>query len=218
VNPVVANEKLIRKFDKQAGLYESRRRSLTEKDWRETLIRCAEGRVLELSVGAGANFPFYRKDVEVVAVDFSSEMLAKAKQGAAEHGIQASFLLSDVESLSFPEHSFDTIVSTLSFCGYEHPDRVLRTIQTWCKPGGQLLMMEHGLSSVKAFNPLQRLVDPVFKLIVGCHQNRDIVKLVTEAGVKINSIERHTMGMVYLMWASPGNYASNPSFISGEGI
>lgn len=118
-------EKLIRKFDKQAKIYEMRRRKQSEKKWREKLIRCAKGRVLEVGVGAGANFHFYPKDVEVTAVDFSKEMLSRAKEAAAESGIQAEFTLSDVESLSFPDDSFDTIVSTLTFCGYEDPHRVL---------------------------------------------------------------------------------------------
>jgi ubiquinone/menaquinone biosynthesis C-methylase UbiE len=55
------NEKLIRKFDKQAKVYELRRKKRSEKKWREKLIICAKGRVLEVGVGAGANFLFIPK-------------------------------------------------------------------------------------------------------------------------------------------------------------
>jgi len=199
----VNTEKLIRKYDKQARTYEMRRRNRTERAWRERLIRCAEGRVLELSVGAGANFPFYPKEAEVVAVDFSGEMLAKAREGAAENGIRASFIRSDVESLSFPDDSFDTIVSTLSFCGYENPDLVLHRMQRWCKPGGRLLFMEHGISSNRLVGLLQKIADPLFKAAVGCHLKRDIVRMLEHSRANIGQMERHMMGAVYLVWAAP---------------
>lgn len=199
----MSTEKLIRKFDKQAKIYEMRRRKQSEKKWREKLIRCAKGHVLEVGVGAGANFHFYPKDVEVTAVDFSKEMLSRAKEAAAESGIQAEFTLSDVESLSFPDDSFDTIVSTLTFCGYEDPHRVLSNIQKWCKPGGQILLMEHGISSYRFVDRIQKMVDPLFKKMVGCHLKRDILQILEITNLNINKVERHMLGAVYLVWAAP---------------
>ncbi|WP_233531188.1 class I SAM-dependent methyltransferase [Paenibacillus alkalitolerans] len=113
------NEKLIQKFDKQAKVYEMRRRKQSEKKWREKLIRSARGTVLEVGVGAGANFQFYSQDVEVTAVDFSKEMLSKAEEAVVESGVRAKFIHSDIESLSFPDDAFDTVVSTLTLCGYQ---------------------------------------------------------------------------------------------------
>lgn len=199
----MGKEKLIRKFDKQARIYESRRKKQSEKEWREKLIRCAQGRVLELSVGAGANFPFYPKEVEVTAVDFSREMLTKAKQGAAENEINANFILSDVESLSFPDGSFDTIVSTLSFCGYEDPYSVSSKIHKWCKPDGQILLMEHGISSNRFVGQIQKMMDPMFKKIVGCHLKRDMLEILKKTNLNIRKIERHMLGAIYLVWAAP---------------
>jgi len=72
-------ETLIRKFDKQAAMYDNKRRRLELGAYRRRLLHVAEGRVLELGVGAGANFPFYAPDVELTAVDFSPAMLAAAK-------------------------------------------------------------------------------------------------------------------------------------------
>lgn len=113
-------DKIIRTFDKQAKIYEKRRRKRSERKWREKLLSHAKGKVLEVAVGAGANFHFYPQEVEVTAVDFSEGMLKKAKEAAIEEGIEAHFILSDVESLSFEDNSFDTVISTLSLCGYEY--------------------------------------------------------------------------------------------------
>jgi ubiquinone/menaquinone biosynthesis C-methylase UbiE len=198
----LSNEKLIRKFDKQARMYEARRKKLTERVWREKLISCAKGRVLEVAVGAGANFHYYPKGIELTAVDFSPEMLNKARTAAADYGMHAEFQLSDVESLSFPDNSFDTIVSTLSFCGYEDPGKVLDAFQKWCKPDGQILLMEHGISSNRLIGGMQTLVDPLFKKVVGCHFNRDIIQIL-QSKLQINRIEHYMFSAVHLVWATP---------------
>lgn len=196
-------EKLIHKFDKQSKMYERRRKHKTEQKWRKTLIGSAKGKVLEVAVGAGANFHFYPKDVEVTAVDFSSEMLSKAKESASENGVRATFIQSDIESLSYPENSFDTIVSTLSFCGYENPISVLESFNTWCKPDGQILLMEHGLSSNRLLLATQKILDPVFLQVIGCHLDRDMVEVLAQSKVRVQRLERYMFNTVHLVWASP---------------
>lgn len=196
-------EKLIRKFDKQSNIYEMRRKKQSERRWRSTLLGSAKGKVLEIAVGAGANFHFYPKDVEVTAVDFSSEMLSKAKVSAAESGIRASFVQSDIELLSFPENSFDTIVSTLSFCGYDNPVQVLKSLNSFCKPGGQILLMEHGLSLNRWISRTQKLVEPIFNRVVGCHLDRDIMDILGQSKVSVHRVERYICNTIHLVWASP---------------
>ncbi|MFK7696804.1 class I SAM-dependent methyltransferase [Paenibacillus sp. HJGM_3] len=202
----MSQDKLIRKFDKQASIYEARRRQRTEREWREKLIRNAKGRVLEVAVGAGANFHYYPKGVDLTAVDFSPEMLNKAKTAAAEYGIRAEFILSDIESLSFPDESFDTVVSTLSLCGYEDPSIVLEAFQRWCKRDGQILLMEHGISSNPLIGGIQTLVNPLFKKVIGCHFNRDMVKILQQSKLKIEKIEHYMLGAVHLVWATPDKH------------
>ncbi|WP_152391866.1 class I SAM-dependent methyltransferase [Paenibacillus guangzhouensis] len=196
-------DKLIHKFDRQAGVYDRRRQKSSDRTWREPLVSCAYGKVLEISVGAGANFPFYPKDVEVTAVDFSNEMLLAAQRGAADHRLQVTFLQSDVESLAFPANTFDTIVSTLSFCGYENPLQVLASLKEWCKPNGQILLMEHGRSSSPIIRPLQHIINPMFRRMVGCHVNRDIMGMVQQAGLHIEREEHHWLDMIHRVWARP---------------
>jgi ubiquinone/menaquinone biosynthesis C-methylase UbiE len=199
----MSNEKLIRKFDKQARMYEVIRKKQSESEWREKLISCAKDRVLEVAVGAGANFHYYPKGIDLTAVDFSPEMLNKAKTAAVDYGIQAEFILSDVESLSFPDDSFDSIVSTLSFCGYEDPGFVTEAFHKWCKRDGQILLMEHGISTNRLIGGMQTLVDPLFKRAVGCHLNRDIIQILQQSKLQINKIEHFMFGAVHLVWATP---------------
>jgi ubiquinone/menaquinone biosynthesis C-methylase UbiE len=141
--------------------------------------------------------------VEVTAVDFSNQMLLRAQEAAADHRLRAEFIQADVESLSFPTDTFDTVVSTLSFCGYENPSSVLAMLTDWCKPDGQILMMEHGVSSRRIVRNIQNLINPMFRKMVGCHFNRDIMDMLQEADLKLERTEHHWMDMVHLVWARP---------------
>lgn len=198
----MSNAKLVRKFDKQSEMYEVRRKRLTEKEWRQKLIGGATGRILEVAVGAGANFPYYAAGAELTAADFSGGMLDKARIAAIDYGLRPTFIHAEVESLDFADRSFDTIVSTLSFCGYDDPLRVLDLFNRWCKPDGRILLMEHGISSNRIVGCIQKGINPLFRKAVGCNLDRDIVGIV-QSKLNIEKMEHHLIGAVHLIWAKP---------------
>ncbi|GGE23526.1 methyltransferase type 11 [Marinithermofilum abyssi] len=194
---------LIKKFDRQAPIYEKMRRKKRLSQWRSRLIGAARGKVLELAIGAGTNFPFYPSGVEVTAVDFSPEMIKRAKTAAQEYSLDVEFLRADVEELSFPPDSFDTVISTCSLCGYDDPVSVLNHMNRWCKKDGRILLMEHGISSNAALAAMQKMLDPVAYKVVGCHQKRDMMKMIEESGVIVDKAEHYMAGVVHLVWAQP---------------
>lgn len=196
-------QKLIRIFDKQATQYEKKREGPTQKRWRQRLLRHAKGEVLELAVGAGANFPFYPPEVKVTATDFSEAMLEKAKQAAKNHRIDGDFICSDIEEMDCSHQSFDTIVSTLSFCSYDKPLMVLEKINRWCKPNGQILLMEHGISTNLAVSAVQKALNPLLYRVYGCHYTRNMLGLIRESGITVDKVESHWLNMVHLIWARP---------------
>ncbi|AZS15760.1 class I SAM-dependent methyltransferase [Paenibacillus lutimineralis] len=195
-------QKLIRKFDKQSALYEENTRKRMLKEWRQHLIEGIYGDVLEIAVGTGANFPYYdMTSVRLTAADFSPMMLKRAAGIADELQMQVNFIESDIEKLQLPGQSFDGIVSTLSLCGYDDPVQVLRNIKRWCRPGGQIRLMEHGLGSNILLQSAQHVVNPIARKISGCHWNRDIVQMVKDSSLQIERMERHWGGMIHLIWA-----------------
>ena len=193
---------LVRKFNKQASIYERNSRQRTLGVWRSRLLQDVQGTVLEVAVGAGANFPYYNRDtVDLTAVDFSPEMLSSARRMAAELDLQVSFHEQDIETLELPESSFDCVVSTLSLCGYDDPLAVLNKMNRWCRPGGHIYLLEHGISHNKLLGITQHLANPAARRISGCHLNRDILGIVQASDVKMTKIERYYGGMVHLIWA-----------------
>ncbi|MFG1734692.1 class I SAM-dependent methyltransferase [Paenibacillus sp. 843] len=195
-------ESLIRKFNKQAAIYERNTRQRRLGKWRQRLLQDVEGNVLEVAVGAGANFPFYQRDkVNVTAVDFSPEMLNRARRMASELGIRANFLERDIETLELPERSYDCVVSTLSLCGYEDPVKALNKINRWAKPGGRVYLLEHGMSTNRFLGAMQHLINPAGRRISGCHFNRDMIHIANASELNIVKTERYWNGIVHLIWA-----------------
>lgn len=190
-------------FDKQARTYAGKREAALLVDWRGRLLKAAEGRVLELAVGAGANFSYYPPGVQVTAVDFSTAMLEHARRTAASSNLEVQFVCGDIESLALPEKSFDTVVSTLSLCAYDQPLAVLRQMRRWCRPGGRILLLEHGKSTNPPLALLQKAADPLLYRMLACHHTRDIGALAQEAGLQVERTERCWLGMGSLIWARP---------------
>ncbi|SFB11233.1 Ubiquinone/menaquinone biosynthesis C-methylase UbiE [Lentibacillus halodurans] len=197
-------EKLIKKYDKQVKIYENHRSNQKLAGWRNKLIKNAYGKVLEVGVGAGANFPYYnRNNIEITGVDFSSEMIKSAKRTASHFQVKAEFIQADINELVLEHNSFDCIVSTLSLCSYPDPIAALSKFNNWCHQDGIILLMEHGLSSNILLSFAQNVIDPLHTKISGCHCNRNINKIIEKSNLQVEYIESYWSDIIYLIWAKP---------------
>ncbi len=197
-------EKLIKKYDKQVKMHENKRTNQKFAGLRNKLIKRAYGKVLEVGVGAGANFSYYdRNNVEITGVDFSSEMIKSAKRTASNFQVKAEFVQEDIDELIIKPNSFDCIVSTLSLCSYPDPIKTLGKFNSWCHKDGAILLMEHGLSSNPLLSFAQKVIDPLHTKISGCHCNRNIDKIIGKSSLQVDQIERYWSDIIYLIRATP---------------
>src|SRR5882724_8880308 len=75
-----------------------RRKDLTK--YRRAAVAAARGRVLEIGVGSGLNFPLYGKQVEFVyGIDPSPRLLSIARRRAAASGIPVELLLGSATAI-----------------------------------------------------------------------------------------------------------------------
>ena len=115
--------------------------------YRREVVADANGRVLEVGVGSGLNFPHYDKRVEIVfGIDPSPRLLAIARRRAAGAGVRAEFLQGSAAAISLADNTIDTVVMTWTLCSIPDPLAALREMRRVLKPHGQLLFVEHGLS------------------------------------------------------------------------
>ncbi len=147
--------------------------------WRKQLWSMAQGpHILEVGVGTGKNFPLYPPDSRVTAIDFSPKMLEQARKKKERRNISVDLELMDVEALSYASNSFDTVIATFVFCSVPRPKKGLQELYRVCKPGGQVLLLEHVLSSNKVMAAMMNTVNPLVKSLVGANINRQTVKNV----------------------------------------
>lgn len=160
-------------------LLEAPMEGLFFKPWRARLWANATGHhILEVGVGTGKNFAYYPKDARITAIDFSPKMLKFAEQAKNKNNIQVDLALMDVQSLLYADNSFDTVVAAFVFCSVPLPIKGLKELYRVCKPGGQVLLLEHVISSKPFFARAMNTLNPIVVKLVGANINRNTVKNV----------------------------------------
>jgi methyltransferase OMS1 len=172
----------------------------------------AAGNVLEVGAGTGRNLSYYPAGVnEITLTDVSDQMLLQARKKVKQLKEDKSrFKLFVADALNMTEYykedAFDTVVDTFGLCSFDDPVEVLRELQRVCKPGGKILLLEHGRS--KTFEGLNNYLDRNAERHAknwGCVFNRDIDKLIEESGLKIEKLHRWHFGTTYYIVCRPGS-------------
>lgn len=149
------------------------------KSWRKKLWAQVEGyHILEVGVGTGKNFDYYPQDARITAIDFSGEMLKQAARKRDRKNTAVELELMDIQSLCFADNSFDTVICSFVFCSVPSAIKGLKELYRVCKPGGQVLLLEHVLSSNRLIAAVMNLLNPIVVRLVGANINRNTVKNV----------------------------------------
>ena len=72
-----------------------------------------------------------------------------------------------------------------------------------CKPGGKLLLLEHGLSDRNWLQTYQHWRAEAQAKPLGCCWTREPQQLMQKAGIHILSARRHLLGMFHEVVAEP---------------
>ncbi|MEM4302206.1 MAG: methyltransferase domain-containing protein, partial [Candidatus Caldarchaeum sp.] len=148
------------------------------------------GRVLEVGVGTGLNFPYYPKDAQITAIDLSDKMLECAHQHTARRDYSNLELLPmDAQALAFPHESFDFVVATFVFCSAPDPVLGLSELRRVCKRDGRIVLLEHMRPENPWLGKLFDLLNPLVVRLMGANINRRTVENVRRAGLEIERLE-----------------------------
>jgi ubiquinone/menaquinone biosynthesis C-methylase UbiE len=83
---------------------------------RPLLFQGLKGRVLDAGIGTGRNIQFYPRGAQVVGIDISPAMLARAERKRLSLGANVELHQMDVTHLTFEDQAFDAAVATFLFC------------------------------------------------------------------------------------------------------
>ena len=160
---------------------------------RQKVVPLAKGKVLDIGIGSGLNIPFYNSDQidKVIGIDPSHELIELAKELANDSKASIELVIGSAESIPYPDNFFDTVLVTYTMCTI--PNVAIANKEMWrvLKDDGRLIFCEHGLAPDKKISKWQNRIDPVWgKIAGGCHLNRDIQKLITDAGFSFESLDK----------------------------
>ncbi|RLN85277.1 hypothetical protein BBJ28_00002755 [Nothophytophthora sp. Chile5] len=205
----MTDAKRLQVFNANAAKYDG------EVDWderltgislmRRFLLRRARGHVLEIAAGTGRNLGFYLPDTQLTLTDFSDGMLQQISPASQAKVASCELQVMRAGALGFPDGQFDAVVDTFGLCSMDDSVQALREMQRVCRrDGGRILLLEHGRSS---YSWLSNVLDKFAELHAqkwGCHWNRDILTLVEQAGLEVETVHRFHFGTTYYIVAKPG--------------
>lgn len=191
-----ATERARRYFDTHADAYDdemrvAERRLLGEQ--RTWATSRASGTVLELAVGTGLNLPLYAAAAtHVLGIDLSTAMLARARHRVRDLGLgdRVELREGDVQHLDLPDGSVDTVVATYALCTVPDPGAALREARRVLRPGGRLVLVEHGPASSRWVRGVQRVLDPLAVRFQADHLLREPRRFAAGAGFVVEHADQ----------------------------
>ena len=147
-----SSEKIV-KFYTEQSLF-----PLEEIIFKKYLTR--KGTILDFCCGAGrASFPLSEMGFEVIGVDINEKLIKAAREKAIDYP-DASFILSDVEKVDFPENYFDYILvlhNSLEFIpSKKKRNNIFRKLNHCLKKDGFLITTFH--SAYYPFHVVRKLL------------------------------------------------------------
>ena len=159
---------------------------------REKVVPLCKGIVLEIGSGSGLNFPYYKtnKVKKIFALEPDKEMIELARQETKKSSIEITFLQEYAERISLKDNSVDTILLTYSLCTIPDPISALKEMKRVLRSNGCLVYCEHGMAPESSIRKWQNRLNPINSYFSGgCNLNRNITRLITESGFKIQKSE-----------------------------
>ncbi len=155
---------------------------------RRMVTRNAKGKVLEIGAGTGLNFKHFDGADCVFATEPDPYMLSHAASRLRDCSALTRAI---AEELPFPDESFDTVVSTLTFCTIGDPLKAAEEVKRVLKPDGCFYFAEHPIAEKRILAKAEKIATPVWKILAGgCHLDRDILSYFKSAGLIISEIIR----------------------------
>ncbi|KAI3405568.2 hypothetical protein KGF56_001586 [Candida oxycetoniae] len=178
---------------------------------RRWLMSHIRGDVLEVSCGTGRNIPYLSSYIDKVKsitfLDSAPQMVEITRQkfhdafpkfkkvaftkGKAEDLLE---LAGDNENLKY-----DTIVEAFGLCCHEDPVKALQNMAKLLKPGGRIILLEHGRSKWQFVNNHLDFRSAKRWETWKCRWNLEIGELVDEAGLDITKEKRAHLSTTWML-------------------
>ncbi|KAK6465657.1 S-adenosyl-L-methionine-dependent methyltransferase [Scheffersomyces coipomensis] len=176
---------------------------------RQWLMKQVHGDVLEVACGTGRNIPYLYPELinSITFLDSSSRMVelaSKKFQSYFPSFKKVGFTVGKAEDLinlvkENQAIKYDTIIETFGLCAHEDPVQALKNMKELLKPGGRIILLEHGRSTWGFINNHLDFRSERRMKTWGCRWNLDIPELIDDAGLDITYEKRVHLGTTYML-------------------
>jgi phosphatidylethanolamine/phosphatidyl-N-methylethanolamine N-methyltransferase len=147
-------------------------------------------RILEIGVGTGLSAVSYPSGCQVVAIDLSAPMLARAHARLARRRVaHVALCRMDATRLAFPDARFDAIYAPYVINVVPDPLQVAREMRRVCRPGGRLVFLNHFAPADGCNRVTTRLAGSVATRATGVNWNLELDAFLRDAGLTALSVE-----------------------------
>ncbi|ABN66447.2 predicted protein [Scheffersomyces stipitis CBS 6054] len=177
---------------------------------RRWLMKQLKGDVLEVACGTGRNIPYLYTDriSSITFIDSARNMVEIARKKFKEaypNFKKAAFAVGKAEDLvklagdDSKAIKYDTIVEAFGLCAHEDPVKALKNMASLLKPGGRIVLLEHGRSTWQFVNNHLDFRSEKRMKTWACRWNLEIGELVDEAGLDITYEKRVHLGSTWML-------------------
>lgn len=172
------------------------------RKWRPLLLEDVCGEVIEVGVGTGRNLSYYGTDVNLLGIDLSSPMLARAEKRSCDSVCKIELRQEDATLMSsVPSTHFDWLISTFMCCVM--PDHLqtlaIRQFERVLKPGGRFRLLELVYSKNPKLRRRQDLFAPLVEKLYGGRFDRNTLAHLTHSSKLWVTNTRFIKADVYLL-------------------
>ncbi len=176
-------------YRRYARIYDASFGPLMNQGRREAIrqMTCQpDHKVLEVGVGTGLSLPLYPGHTQLYGIDISPEMLARARQRAAEFGLDnvADLQVMDAEHMDYADDSFDKVAAVYVASVVPNPVGLVAEMRRVCKSGGQLYFLNHFHSTNPMLKAMEQCLSP-FSRFLGFHPDLSLEKFVHETQLDV---------------------------------
>jgi ubiquinone/menaquinone biosynthesis C-methylase UbiE len=167
---------------------------------RRRLLDGLTGRVVEIGVGTGNNFPLYPSTVDhLVAVEPERNLQRLAVAAAGKVAVPIQVVAAVADNLPLATGSVDAAVVAGVLCSVPDPKAALAELMRVIRSGGELRFYEHVVADHAIPASAQRLLGATVwpRLMGGCHPAKDTAATLREAGFVLDGYDRFTF------WGTP---------------
>lgn len=176
---------------------------------RKWLMKQLTGDVLEVACGTGRNIPYFDPELvnSITFLDSSNKMVELTQKKFRKKYPKfknAAFTVGKAEELvnlagGDDSVKYDTIVEAFGLCSHEDPVKALQSMTQLLRPGGRIVLLEHGRSTWDFINNHLDFRSDKRMKTWACRWNLDIGELVDESGLDITYEKRVHFGSTWLL-------------------